>query len=231
MLYKAPAFTAIAVLSLALGIGPNTAIFSLVNAVLFQEWGVDDPEAIVDVYTLTDRGEHFFNRYRVFELVEQNTEDVFEAVAQHSLFTARIGEGTESEMVLGEMVARNYFDVMGVLALVLACIGLYGMVSYGVSQRGREMGIRLALGADRQSVVQLVLKGGLTLVAVGGGVGIMASVGLGQLVERFLLGVGGLDPLALLAAPLVLGAVAITATYVPARRASRVDPVQALRSE
>jgi ABC-type antimicrobial peptide transport system permease subunit len=59
----------------------------------------------------------------------------------------------------------------------------------------------------------------------------MASVGLGQLVERFLLGVGGLDPLALLAAPLVLGAVAITATYVPARRASRVDPVQALRSE
>lgn len=62
MLYKAPAFTAIAVLSLALGIGPNTAIFSLVNAVLFQEWGVDDPEAIVDVYTLADRGEHFFNR-------------------------------------------------------------------------------------------------------------------------------------------------------------------------
>jgi len=67
MLYKAPAFTAIAVLSLALGIGPNTAIFSLVNAVLFQEWGVDDPEAIVDVYTLTDRGEHFFNRYSVFD--------------------------------------------------------------------------------------------------------------------------------------------------------------------
>ena len=62
MLYKAPAFTAIAVLSLALGIGPNTAIFSLVNAVLFQEWGVDDPEAIGDVYTLADRGEHFFNR-------------------------------------------------------------------------------------------------------------------------------------------------------------------------
>ena len=110
------------------------------------------------------------------------------------MFTARIGEGTESEMVLGEMVAGNYFDVMGLLALVLACIGLYGMVSYGVSQRGREMRIRLALGADRQSVVQLVLKGGLTLVAVGGGVGIMASVGLGQLVERFLLGVGGLDP-------------------------------------
>jgi len=128
-------------------------------------------------------------------------------------------------------MAAALLSFIGWLALVLACIGLYGMVSYGVSQRGREMGIRLALGADRQSVVQLVLKGGLTLVAVGGGVGIVASVGLGQLVERFLLGVGGLDPLALLAAPLVLGAVAITATYVPARRASRVDPVQALRSE
>ena len=81
MLSKAPAFTAIAVLSLALGIGPNTAIFSLVDAVLFQGWGVDDPEAIVDVYTLTDRGEFFFSRYSTFELIEEGTGDVFEAVA------------------------------------------------------------------------------------------------------------------------------------------------------
>ena len=118
MLSKAPGFTAIAVLSLALGIGPNTAIFSLVNAVLFQEWGVDDPEAIVDIYTLTERGEHFFSRYGTFELVEQGTSEVFEAIAQHSLFTGRIGEGSESEIVLGEMVTGNYFDVMGVQAAI-----------------------------------------------------------------------------------------------------------------
>ena len=128
-------------------------------------------------------------------------------------------------------MAAAMLSLVGGLALLLACIGLYGMVSYGVSRRTREMGIRLALGADRQSVVQLVLRGGLTLVAVGAAVGIALSLGLGQLVERFLLGVGGFDLLALLAAPVVLGVVAVTATYVPARRASRVDPVQALRTE
>ena len=131
---------------------------------------------------------------------------------------------------LPRMVAAM-LSLVGGLALLLACIGLYGMVSYGVSRRTREMGIRLALGADRQSVVQLVLKGGLTLVAVGGAAGIVVSLGLGRLVERFLVGVGGLDLLALLAAPLVLGLVAVTATYVPARRASKVNPVEALRSE
>ena len=90
MLLKAPTFTAIAVVSLALGIGPNTAMFSLVNAVLFQDWGVDDPEKIVDIYTLTDDGQYFFSRYSVFELVRDGAGDVFEDVAQHSMFTGRI---------------------------------------------------------------------------------------------------------------------------------------------
>jgi predicted permease len=128
-------------------------------------------------------------------------------------------------------MAAAMLSLVGALALLLACIGLYGMVSYGVSRRTREMGIRLALGADGQSVVRLVLKGGLALVAVGGVAGIAVSLGLGGLVERFLVGVDGVDLLALLAAPAVLVLVAVTATYVPARRASKVDPVQALRTD
>jgi len=128
-------------------------------------------------------------------------------------------------------MAALLLSLIGILALLLACIGLYGMVSYGVSRRTREMGIRLALGSDRRGVVGLVLRGGLGLVAVGATLGIVASLGLGRLVERFIYGVGGIDPLALLAAPLVLALVALSATYLPARRASRVDPVQALRSE
>lgn len=128
-------------------------------------------------------------------------------------------------------MAALLLTLIGVLALVLACIGLYGMVSYGVSRRTREMGIRLALGSDRRGVIGLVLKGGLGLVVVGAGLGIVASLGLGRLLERFVYGVGAIDPLALLAAPLVLAGVALMATYLPARRASRVDPVQALRSE
>ena len=128
-------------------------------------------------------------------------------------------------------MAAGMLSLVGVLALVLACVGLYGMVSYGVSRRTREMGIRMALGADRQGVIGLVLKSGLKLVAIGGAIGIGASLMLGQLLERFLFGVGGLDPLALLAAPILLGSVAVLASYQPARRASRVDPVQALRAE
>jgi predicted permease len=128
-------------------------------------------------------------------------------------------------------MAALLLSMVGLLALVLACIGLYGMVGYGVSRRTREMGIRLAVGADRGKVVGLALSGGMRLVVLGGFVGILASVGIGQLVERFLYGVGGLDVLALLAAPLVLGGVAAVAAFLPARRAGRVDPVKALRTE
>jgi ABC-type antimicrobial peptide transport system permease subunit len=121
--------------------------------------------------------------------------------------------------------------LIGLLALILSCMGLYGMVSYGVSRRTREMGIRLALGADRHGLIAMVLKSGFTLVGAGAAVGIVASVGLGRAVERFLLGVGGFDVPTLLTAPLVLALVAGLATYLPARRASRVDPVQALRTD
>ena len=128
-------------------------------------------------------------------------------------------------------MAALMLALVGVLALVLACIGLYGMVSYGVARRTRELGIRLALGAERQGVIGLVMRGGLRLVMFGGIVGIGASLLLGRLVERFLFGVSGLDLLALLVAPIVLAGVAALATYLPARRASLVDPVQALRTE
>ncbi len=116
MIRKAPAFTAVAVLSLALGIGPNTAIFSLVNAVLFQEWGVRDPDTLVDVYSLTPDGRHFYTNYRIYELVDEGAGDVFEAVAGHTLYMGNIERDGEGELVMGEMVTGNYFDVMGVPA-------------------------------------------------------------------------------------------------------------------
>jgi ABC-type antimicrobial peptide transport system permease subunit len=105
------------------------------------------------------------------------------------------------------------------------------MVSYAVSRRTREMGIRLALGADRGGVVRLVLRGGLAFVVAGAAIGIAASLALGRFVEGFLYGVSGMDPVALVAAPLVLGVVATCANYLPARRASRVNPVETLRTE
>jgi predicted permease len=117
------------------------------------------------------------------------------------------------------------------LALVLACIGLYGTVSYSVSQRTREMGIRLSLGADRSAVVRLLMAGGLRLVVAGAAVGIVLALALAGLLQRFLFGVPAFDPATFALVPLALVLVAAVAAYVPARRAGRVDPTVALRSE
>ncbi len=116
MIRKAPAFTAVAVLSLALGIGPNTAIFSLVNAVLFQKWGVRDADTLVDVYGLSSTDQHYFTNWRVYELVRDGATDVFGDVASHAMYMGNIDRDGEGELVIGEMVTGNYFDVMGVPA-------------------------------------------------------------------------------------------------------------------
>jgi ABC-type lipoprotein release transport system permease subunit len=108
-------------------------------------------------------------------------------------------------------MAALMLSAVGVLALVLASLGLYGMVSYSVARRTREVGIRLALGAEAGQVLSLVMHGGMRVVLVGGAVGMAAALGLGVLVERFLIGVGSMDPVALVAAPLLLAAVAAAA--------------------
>ena len=117
------------------------------------------------------------------------------------------------------------------LALLLASIGLYGLVSYAVSRRAREVGIRLSLGADTRSVVWLLTGGGMKLVGSGLVIGLVVAAGLSQLLSGLLYGVPALDPLTLLGVPVVLGVVALAASWIPARRVTRINPVGALRSE
>jgi len=123
------------------------------------------------------------------------------------------------------------FGAFAGIALVLAASGLYGVIYYLVAQRTREIGIRMALGADRAKVVRLVLRQGAVLALGGIGVGLIGAVLLSRLLAGLLYGVGTHDPLTFVTVPVVLGTVALVASLVPAWRAARVDPVIALRTD
>lgn len=136
-----------------------------------------------------------------------------------------------SLMLFGPRMAALLLAVAGGLALVLAAVGLYGVVSYAAARRTHEIGIRISLGADRGSVTRMVVGSGMRLVAVGAAVGLILAFVMARLAGRFLYGVSSADPLTFLGVPLALATVAALAAYMPARRASRVDPLVALRSD
>src|SRR5690606_35778547 len=140
------------------------------------------------------------------------------------------------EGVLAESVAqpRFYMLLLGLfafVALALAAIGIFGVMSFIVAQRKREIGIRMALGARESSVLRLVLGRSLTLIALGIGTGLVASIGLTDLLAGLLFGVTPLDPLVLFGTSVVLALTALAATWLPARRAARMDPLVALRTD
>jgi predicted permease len=130
-----------------------------------------------------------------------------------------------------QRIAATLLGACAVLALLLAAVGLYGIVAYAVSQRTREIGIRIALGAQRRAVVRMALAGSMKVVAVGLALGLVLALAAGRAVESFIGDVSAADPVALVAGPLVMLACAFVAAWLPARRAARVDPLKALREE
>lgn len=140
------------------------------------------------------------------------------------------------EEVIATSLAERRFSmillvVFAALALLLASIGIYGVISYVVGQRTQEIGIRVALGAGRSDIIGLVLSGAGKLSVIGIGIGLLLALGLTRLMASLLYGVGPNDPITFIAVPAILIAVALLASYLPARRASRVDPMVALRYE
>ncbi len=140
------------------------------------------------------------------------------------------------EETVVKSTARQSFNMIlmltfGLLSLLLAAIGIYGLMAYSVQQRTQEIGIRLALGAERSTVRNMIVRHGIHLIAVGIAIGLVVAFIFSRVMETFLFGVHAHDPLVFLLAPIVLASVALIAVFLPARRASRVDPMQALRYE
>ena len=130
-----------------------------------------------------------------------------------------------------QRVAAAVSGTLGIVGLALAAIGIYGVTSYAVSRRTREIGIRVALGADRRDVLRLMLRQGAVLAGTGVLLGVALAGAGSQVIKSLLFGVGGLDPVSFIGASLLFSAVAVVATYVPARRALTIDPMRALRNE
>jgi predicted permease len=141
-----------------------------------------------------------------------------------------LGEVT-AVMLVPQRIAAAVAASLGLVVLLLAAIGIYGVTSYNVGRRVREIGIRMALGADRERVLRLVLRQGLALTATGVAIGVLAGAAGAQVLRSLLFGISALDPLAFGAAAVLFAVVSTVATYIPARRAMRVDPMIALRAE
>jgi predicted permease len=147
------------------------------------------------------------------------------------LYNVRTFIDLRAEAMSQERIIATLSSVFGLLALLLASIGLYGVMAYAVARRTREIGIRLALGAQNRDVLKLVIRQGMALVAVGLAIGLAGALVLTRFIAGQLYGVGTNDPATFATISLLLTAVALVACYLPARRATKVDPMIALRSE
>jgi hypothetical protein len=249
---RSPGFTAVTLLSLALGIGATTAIYSLVDQVILHALPVREPERLVLVdwngddlityatgslnlmpYPICRDGATFY--IKVHGAPEQAIPSIRRLVRQDDprlpILWFRTLDDQVNRSLSTERLLAALSGSFGALALILSLIGLYGVMSFVVTRRTREIGIRLALGATRASALRLVLRDAVTMIAAGVALALPCVAALGKLVQSQLFGVTATDPATIAAAALVLAAGALAAAFMPAWRASNVSPTDALRLE
>lgn len=205
-LRKQPSFTVVAVLMLAVGIGANATVFSWINSTLLKP--IPGAQRQHELLVLS----YFYRGDALTSLSHLLSEHTAAATFQQRL-------------------AANLLLVFGGLALLLAAVGSYGVLSYLVGQRRREIGIRMAVGASRASVFRLVALNGARLVLVGVVLGFVLSIGVGMSLRSLLIGVQPLDPVTYFAVLALMAAVALLACALPARRAAGIDPISTLRDD
>jgi len=187
-----------------------------------------DPHSAMTMFTESDAADASALAPAVRGVVQSLDRDMptFDVRTMHDLFTQR---AVKTSSMLTEMVGA-----LGVMGLVLAVVGLYGLIAYSVSRRTREIGIRMAIGADRRKVIWMVVKQGLMLGSAGVAVGLLASIFVSRLVTSsgaWIASFSHVDPLIFVELPILLLMIMLLGTFGPVRRASLVNPMRALRDE
>ena len=268
-LRKNPGFTITALITLALAIGANSAIFTLANAFLLASMPVSHPERLLEVSTLDLNGEKGRLSIPAFQLIQQEAGIFTSALAWHGgsvqnlemngmpfagsvdgiagdyYATLGIHPALGREYPSGMETVSEEFNLIlrpermltlltsffGAVGLLLAAVGLYGLLSYTISRRTGEIGIRVALGATPSAIVALVLRDVAVLVAIGLAAGLAIAFAGARAIAAFLYGLSSHDPATLVLSAGVLIFVATMASLVPAIRAIRIDPLTALHYE
>ncbi len=221
MFRRAPAFAAVAVMTLALGIGVNVAIFSAVDSALLRALPYDEPDRVVMVWedgSALGFGKNWPASGNFAEWRRRN--HVFTGMDE--IVDLDVADRRQETLLLVTFAG---------LAVLLASLGLYGILSYAVTERRRELGLRMALGATPVKLQWMVVSRGLLLTATGLAIGLAVSLSITHLMKNLLYGVGANDPATFAGVALLLTGVAAIACWIPARRASCLDPMSVLKDE